>query len=148
MPKYYPHGNIAAQKYRWYRRMKGDGIIRAPWGKPLLENEDGTSIPIPEGWHYWENGWGRGYSDPHPIPTPYDYGLTDAERESLFPDWCKRKRQRKVARRRKALGKAVREIRKRVRKGPGSALKRDSKGRFLPVIESPPGREILTKKEV
>ena len=123
MDKFWKDQTKSRGQYRQYRRKKGHGIIFAAFGTPLPGEVEGKPFVPPPGWHYFENQWGRGYSDPKPIPTPYDYGMTDADRIRLFPEWWRQHHRIEIARRRKALVKAVKKIRQRVRKGPGKSIK-------------------------
>jgi len=139
---------IARHAYRHRIRWSKERHIFIPWEMDFPRNKDGSEYEPKPGWVYYEMEGGRGYIDTSPIETPYDYGMTDAERHYKFPDWWALHISRKADRRRKALGVAVRKIRKRVGKGTGTALKRDMRGRFLPKTESPGEGEKQTNKEV
>jgi len=139
---------IARKQYRHRIRRSKKRHIFIPWELEWPRNKDGSEFTPKPGWVHYETEEGRGYMDNSPIETPYDYGMTDAERRRKYPEWWSKHMMIKAGKRRKALGVAVRKIRRRVRNGPGTALKRDMRGRILPKTESPGEGEKQTKKEV
>lgn len=95
MGKSYSKGNRAAQRYRARIRKGSDMIIKAPWGKEFLVGEDGSTQLPPQGWFYWENQWGRGFTSPVLIATPYDFGISEDRRSKEFPKWYKKMKRAK-----------------------------------------------------
>lgn len=129
MTKIVKNHRRARADYRRKVRKKEKLIVSAPWGKDLPGQEKGMPFLPPKGWLYSENPWGRWYIDPHPIPTPYDYGITDAERKRDFPRWWANHMAQRINKRREILDKCVREIRERVRNGTAASTKPVTKRR-------------------